>query len=80
MRVNIQQWGNSLAIRIPKSFAEQTAIKLGSPVDLFIDGGRLIIEPIVEKKYELKDLVSQINETNLHKEYFCDQPKGKELL
>lgn len=79
MRVNIQKWGNSLAIRIPKSFAEQISIKSGSPVDLSIDGDRLIIKPIVEEKYELKSLISEIRESNLHKEYLGDDPKGKEL-
>jgi len=79
MRVKVKKWGNSIALRIPKSFANQTKIKSGSLVDLYIDGDKLIIEPIHQENYDLKTLLSEVKETNLHKEYFNDRPKGNEL-
>lgn len=79
MRVKVQKWGNSLALRIPKSFANQTSIKLGSIVDLSIESGKLIIEPIQQEEYDLKTLMSEVRESNLHKEYFNVKPTGKEL-
>ncbi len=79
MRVKVQKWGNSIALRIPKSFANQTSIKSGSSVDLSINDGKLIIEPLTQDNYDLKTLLSEIKETNLHKEYLSDIPKGKEL-
>jgi len=36
MRVRIKKWGNSLALRIPKPFAEETAVTEGAVVDLSI--------------------------------------------
>ena len=40
MRVRVQKWGNSLALRIPKSFASETALASGAEVDLTIEDGR----------------------------------------
>ncbi len=79
MRVKVQKWGNSMALRIPKPFAEQTSIKLGAFVDLSIDDGKLIIEPIQQENYDLKTLISEVKESNLHKEYLSDKPTGKEI-
>ncbi len=79
MRVKVQKWGNSIALRIPKSFANLTLLELGSTVNLSIHDGKLVIEPITQDKYDLKTLLSEIKETNLHKEYLSDIPKGKEL-
>lgn len=80
MRVKVQKWGNSLALRIPKSFANQTSISQGSLVDLSIDeSGKLIIEPVDKKEYDLKTLISKVTESNIHKEYLSDKPTGKEI-
>lgn len=79
MLVKVQKWGNSIALRIPKSFAEQTFIESGSSVDLSIQDGKLIVEPIKQESYDLNELLSEVKETNLHREYFADEPKGKEL-
>jgi antitoxin MazE len=79
MRVKVQKWGNSIALRIPKSFANQTSIKSGSTVDLSIHDGKLIIEPINQEEYDFKTLISEVKESNLHKEYLNDKPKGREI-
>ena len=79
MRVKVQKWGNSMALRIPKPFADQTSIKLGTFVDLSIDDGKLVIEPIQQEDYDLKTLLSEVKESNLHKEYLSDKPTGKEI-
>lgn len=79
MRVRVQKWGNSLALRIPKPFADQISIKLGTIVDLSINDGKLIIEPIEKEDYDLKTLISEVKESNLHKEYLSDKPTGKEI-
>jgi len=79
MRIKIQKWGNSMALRIPKSFADQVSIKLGSSVDLSIQDGKIIIEPLKTEEYDLKLLVDAINEANLHNEYMIDEPRGKEI-
>jgi antitoxin component of MazEF toxin-antitoxin module len=53
MLVQLQKWGNSLAIRIPKSFAKETAIDQGSLLDLSLVDGKLVATPITETEYSL---------------------------
>jgi len=40
MLIKIQKWGNSLALRIPKSFAADAQIKNNSIVELSLVGGK----------------------------------------
>jgi len=81
MQVQVQKWGNSLALRIPKSFAKQTKISKGSLVDLSIKNDNLIIIPILEEKeYSLGSFLSKIDESNIHSEIDFGGPVGKELL
>lgn len=79
MCIKVQKWSNSMALRIPKPFADQISIKIGTFVDLSIDGGKLIIEPIQQEEDDLKSLMSEVKESNLHKEYLSDKPIGKEI-
>ncbi|MBN1559977.1 AbrB/MazE/SpoVT family DNA-binding domain-containing protein [candidate division KSB1 bacterium] len=51
MEIQVQKWGDSLAIRIPASFALTTQIDDGSFVDLSISEGSLIAIPVEKKKY-----------------------------
>lgn len=78
MRVIIQKWGNSLAIRIPKSFAVETNLTRGSAVDLKLEDGKLIAVPITEKKYTLKELLAAVSEDNIHGEFDSGDVSGKE--
>jgi antitoxin MazE len=80
MQTKVQKWGNSLALRIPKSFALNMNIKQNELVDLSIGDGKLIITPIHEKEYSLKELLAGISEDNLHGEFDTGTPVGKELL
>jgi len=80
MQTKIQKWGNSLALRIPKSFALDMNIKQNKFVDISIGDGKLIITPITEKEYSLKELLAGVSEDNLHGEIDTGIPVGKELL
>ncbi|MDA3823343.1 MAG: AbrB/MazE/SpoVT family DNA-binding domain-containing protein [Bacteroidales bacterium] len=80
MQTKVQKWGNRLALRIPKSFALNMDIKQNEFVDLSIGDGKLIITPITEKEYSLKELLAGVSEDNLHGEFDTGIPVGKELL
>jgi len=80
MQTKVQKWGNSLALRIPKSFALNMDIKQNEFVDLSIGDGKLIITPITAKEYSLKELLAGVSEDNLHGEFDTGIPVGKELL
>ena len=78
MKTQIQKWGNSLALRIPKSFATESNIEAGSMVDLSITEGRLIVIPISEPTYTLDELLAGVTKENLHAEVETGTPTGKE--
>lgn len=79
MKTFVQQWGNSLALRIPKAFAHQTRIKKGSPVSLSVKNGRMVMKPLTRRKYTLQELVSKITPQNCHPETDWGKPMGKEV-
>jgi antitoxin MazE len=79
MVTKILKWGNSLGLRIPKSFAKDAGVEEGSPVDISIDGDKLVIQPLRRSKYVLKDLISQIREDNIHDEIPTGDPVGREV-
>jgi antitoxin MazE len=79
MQMLIQQWGNSLALRIPKAFAQQTRVSKGSLVRLEVARGRMIITPLrTEKPVTLKSLLTGMKPGNLHPESDWGPPRGKE--
>ncbi len=78
MRTKIQKWGNSLGLRIPKSFAEEAHIHAGSTVDLSMDDGRLIVRRSRVPAYRLEDLLSKVTKDNLHEEVPTNEAVGRE--
>jgi len=78
MRVQIQKWGNSLALRIPKPFAEEAEVREGTSVDLSLVEGKLIAVPDVKGRYTLKELLSKVTKDNLHKEVSFGRSVGRE--
>ncbi len=78
MKVNVQKWGNSLAIRIPKAFAEETRIQLGTAVDLSVQDNTIVIKSISDNEVTLQELLSQITDDNQHREIDTGAPIGKE--
>jgi antitoxin MazE len=78
MVTKIQKWGNSLGLRIPKSFAEEAGVKDGSAVDISLEKDRLVICPLRNEKYQLSDLLSQVRKDNLHEEISTGDAVGRE--
>jgi antitoxin MazE len=78
MNTKIQKWGNSLGLRIPKSFAEEAGVEAGSEVDLAVEGGQLIVTPLRRRKYRLLDLLRKVTPSNMHEEVDTGGPVGRE--
>jgi len=79
MRIKIQKWGNSLALRIPKAFAFQSRIRLEEYVNLSLENDRIIVEPVEGKKYNLEELISGIKKSNLHSVIDSGKRVGEEV-
>jgi len=81
MRVQIQKWGNSLALRIPRAFAKETHIENNSVVDLNLENNHLVISPIDEfEDFSLSSMLSEISKENLHESIDFGESVGEELL
>jgi antitoxin MazE len=77
MEAMVKKWGNSLGVRIPNLIARELSLKDGSFVDINDKGKVIIIKHI--KKNKLSEMLSNINEQNIHKEIETGGPAGKEI-
>jgi len=78
MKTTIQRWGNSLAVRIPKTVALETTLGEGDEVDLRADEERIIVERPQRRSYRLGDLLAGVTKANRQTETDCGQPVGRE--
>jgi len=78
MVTRVQKWGNSLAVRIPHSFAVQAKVAAGTAVDIAVEKGQLVVRP-VRQRYRLRDLVKAVDARNLHAEVHTGRPVGREI-
>ena len=66
MKSQIAQWGNSAAVRLPKSVLEDLRIAPGTEVEMWIEGRELRIRPIAPvTSHRLEDLLAQITSYNV---------------
>ncbi len=79
MKTRIQKWGNSLALRIPKSFAAETHLEQGTLVELSLHDGRLIVEPLPQSSVTLTDLLKDVTAENVHDEVDTGPAVGREV-
>jgi len=78
MRSRIQKWGNSLALRIPKSFATEIGLQRETSVEMTLANGKLVITPVAKPKPTLKQLLAKVTEENLHHEIETGPATGNE--
>jgi antitoxin MazE len=79
MKTRVQKWGNSLALRVPKSFAAEAGLREGSPVELSIIGGKLVVQPVSEDPLTLGELLRGVTDQNLHGEWDTGPAVGREV-
>ena len=78
MKTRIQKWGNSLALRIPKSFATEVGLQRETSVEISLANGKLVITPVAEPKPTLKQLLAKVTKENLHHEVDTGSAIGNE--
>ena len=78
MHTKIQKWGNSLGLRIPRSFAAEAQVQEGAIVDLSVEDGRLLIRPLRVRKYALSALLRKVSPRNLHGAVSTGRAVGRE--
>ncbi len=80
MRAQILKWGNSLAVRIPKSIAEEAELKAGDPLEIEVADRGAVQLNRVGKIPTLAKLVAQITPENRYAEIESGPEVGREAV
>lgn len=78
MKTTVRKWGNSYAIRIPKSFIKEVGLEYRTDVELTLEDGKLIIQPAAEEAPTLDELLAGVTSKNRHEPVDTDAPMGNE--
>ena len=79
MKTRVQKWGNSLALRIPKSFADEVGLQKETLVEIKLDNGQIIIAPLHNPGIFLDQLLAQMTKENMHREIETGPAAGNEV-
>lgn len=80
MRATVRKWGNSAAVRVPAAVMEEARLAIDQAVDIRVEQGRIIIEPIAPPEFSLDRMLAEITPENLHEEVSFGPPVGREAL
>jgi len=82
MIVEFCRWGNSLAVRIPKTVADALKVSDGKRAEIRIENGTLVLRPIVrparKPRYTRDELLSGMTQDNVPQEVDWGAPRGNE--
>jgi antitoxin MazE len=79
MKTRVQKWGNSLALRIPKSFAAEAGLHANGAVELSLVEGVLVVKPVAPPPPTLDELLRGITDDNIPSEWDTGPPVAKEV-
>ena len=78
MKTVVKKWGHSASVRIPAAVMQAAQLRLDDPVDVREESGRIVIEPLQHREYDLAELLKGITRDNLHEEAEFGRPVGRE--
>jgi len=78
MLTKVQKWGNSLALRIPKTFAADAHLENDTVVEMSFVDGQIVVKPVIQPAWTLEKLLAGVNAANIHQETDTGHPVGKE--
>jgi antitoxin MazE len=79
MKTQIAKWGNSIAVRIPKTVAQAAKLRLGDHLEMAVEDSGVVRMRKKRGKLSLKDLLRGMTAENLHTETDWGEVQGKEL-
>ncbi|MBM3881552.1 MAG: AbrB/MazE/SpoVT family DNA-binding domain-containing protein [Verrucomicrobia bacterium] len=80
MTATIQKWGNSLALRLPRTLADETHLREGTRVELVRTAHGVLLKAKRKPQYRLADLLAGVAKKNLHAETDWGRSVGREVL
>jgi antitoxin MazE len=78
MNIVVNNWGNSLGLRIPQPVANEVGFTAGTTVSIHAVNGTIVISP-VKKKYTLDELLAGVTPELIGGEYDWGEPIGQEV-
>ena len=79
VKSQVGQWGNSLAVRIPKHIAEALSLQLNDAIEFTLADGKVTLAPIRDlPDFTLDELLEQMTEPP-EPEVDWGKPMGKEI-
>jgi antitoxin MazE len=79
VEVLVKKWGNSAAVRIPATVLAEARLELDQRVEVREERGRIVIEPVRRKVFDIRELVHGIRPDNLHGAVDTGVPVGREV-
>lgn len=79
MTTKIRKWGNSYAVRIPKSMVLKHGLKENGSIQLIDEANSIRIKPL-RKKYNLDEMIAKITPKNRHPLIDWGPDVGREIV
>ena len=79
-RLTVQQWGNSLAVRIPAAVARAARFTVGLPVEISIEESGLLVKAAGEPRLTLEQKLARFDPAIHGGETMAGPPVGREVL
>ena len=80
MQTKVQNWGNSLGVRIPRGLAEEVGLGAGTEDSLTAKDGELVLRPAVPIRLRLADLLAGVTPENMHASIDTGDAVGSEAF
>lgn len=78
MKAKVARWGNSLALRLPKSLTSELGLREDSLVEIHIVDGQIVVKSASQVS-SLEELVAGITPDNRHQEMDWGPAQGAEF-
>lgn len=78
--LTVQQWGNSLAVRIPAKVARSARFKVGQPVEVSAQDSNVLVRAIGEPKLSLQQKLEAFDPDRHGGEAMATGRVGREVV
>ncbi len=79
MKTHVQRWGNSLAVRIPKAFAEEARLEANDEIEITLHDGQIVLIAQKATEYSLDALLDDVTPDNRPGEWNMGPAAGNEV-
>jgi antitoxin MazE len=78
--LTVQQWGNSLAVRIPAAVARSARFRVGQPVEVSAQDSNILVKALGEPKLTLAQKLAAFDPALHGGEIMATVPVGNEVF